>query len=414
MATTTVPRSVGEHRRAYRVYTLLLAAAGGFLVARSLQEIPRLPAEYFLFTALSVAGHLCFVLDLPGGMRLSLQPVLAPVWLYGWEAGPPLFLLTAPLVLRNAREPLRALAYFGGGALWVSGAGLVFERLRSSPSSELTWLEVGALFVSGGAFVAGYLLTTAVGRYLATGTPDSLRPRVMVEAGLFLFAGHVPLAYLLLLALRTGPAAAFLAVGVWLITAVALKGLVQTHRANEELQRAIRELERLSVVDPLTGLWNRRHFVQTLPIELRRHSRTGQPLSLLVVDLRSLKQINDTYGHEAGDRALQRAAEVFRHRLRASDWAFRIGGDEFALLLPGTDTDGAVTLASDLVQILATGSLDAAPGARLEATVGVATYPQHGLDPDGLVAAADAALYRARERGLSVASSVAPDRSAGS
>lgn len=404
MATTTVPRSVSEYRRAYRVYTLLLAAAGVFLVAHSLQEVGRLPEEYLLLAALSVVGHLFLVLDLAGGMRLSLQPVLAAVWLYGWEAGSLLFLLTAPLVLRSSRDPWRALVYFGGGTLWVFGAGLVFEQLRSPATGQLTWQEVGAFLASGGVFVAGYLLTTAVGRYLATGDPEPLRPRGMVEAGFLLFAGHVPLAYLLLLALRTGPAAGFLGTGVWLLTAVALKGSVQTHRANQELQRAIRELEFLSVVDPLTGLWNRRHFVHVLPREILRHSRTGQPLSLLVVDLRSLKQINDTYGHEAGDRALQLAAEVFRHRLRASDWAFRIGGDEFALLLPDTDTHGASTVASDILQLLATRSLDAAPGARLEATVGVATYPQHGLDPDGLVAAADSALYRARERGSFVAS----------
>ncbi|MCL6499330.1 MAG: GGDEF domain-containing protein, partial [Firmicutes bacterium] len=208
---------------------------------------------------------------------------------------------------------------------------------------------------------------------------------------------------LLLLALQTGPAAAFLEVGVWLLTAVAMKGLAETRRANERLQEALRELERLTVTDPLTGLWNRRHFVQVLPKELQRHARTGRPLSLLVVDLRSLKHVNDTCGHEAGDRALQHAAEVFRDRLRGSDLPFRIGGDEFALLLPDTDTQGAVTVAKAITDLLAGTRLECAPDARLEATVGVATFPHHGRDPDALVAAADAALYRAREKGLPVA-----------
>lgn len=413
MATTTVPRSVGARPRAYRVYTLLLAAAGAFLLTRSLPHVASLPPEYALFAALAVAGHAFFVLDLPGDLRLSVQPVLTPVWLYGWHAGPPLFALTAPLVVLHSREPLRALLYFGSGALWLSAGGWVVQWLRSSPSEGLTWSKLGVLLLSGGVFTAGHLITLAVGRHLATGQVALLRPRVLLEAGLLVFAGYVPLAYLLLLALQTGPGAAFLAVGVWLLTAVALKGLVQTRRANEELARALQELERLSVTDPLTGLGNRRHFVQVLPRELQRHSRTGRPLSVLVVDLRSLKQINDTYGHEAGDQALQRAAEVFRRRLRASDWAFRIGGDEFALILPETDTAGAVTVARDVVRLLAASSLGSAPAAKLEATVGVATFPRHGRDPDSLVAAADFALYRARDRGDSVAPADLADRAGG-
>ncbi len=383
-------------------------AAGAVLLWRSLPEVPRLPPEYLLFAALSVAGHLLFALELPGDMRLSLQAILAPVWLYGWRAGPPMFLLTVPLVLRNSRDPLRTLLYFGNGSVWVAAAGVLFERMRPAPLASFTWAEVAALLLSGCVFVAGNLVTAAVGRYLATGDLRLLSMRFLSQNALFVFAGYVPLAYLLLLALQTGPAAAFLAVGVWLLTAVALKGLVETHRANERLQEALRELQRLATTDPLTGLWNRRHFVHVMAAELPRHARTGRPLSLLVVDLRSLKHINDTYGHEAGDRALQLAAEVFRQRLRASDLAFRIGGDEFALLLPETGTAGALSLARDLVLLLAASVLDEAPTARLDATVGVATYPHHGHDPDSLVAAADVALYRAREQETSVAAATEP------
>jgi diguanylate cyclase (GGDEF)-like protein len=366
--------------------------------------VPKLPPDYLLFLALSVAGHLLFVLDLPGGLRLSLQAVLAPVWLYGWQAGPPLFLVTLPLVLRNnPSDPWRALLYFGNGSVWAAVCGLLFAALRPGPSPQPSWSEVAAVLLSGTVFVAGNFLAAAVGRYLATGDRAVFRRPNALEAFVMVFAGYVPLAYLLTLALHTGPAAAFLAVGVWLLTAVALKGVAETRRANEKLQAALRELEQLSVTDPLTGLWNRRHFMQVLPRELHRHARAGRPLSLLVVDLRSLKQINDTYGHEAGDRALQRAAQVFRDRLRASDLAFRIGGDEFALLLPDTDTRGAVTVAEAVVGRLGAAPVESAPQARLDATVGVATFPRHARDPDGLVAAADRALYRARERGAQVA-----------
>ncbi len=404
MGTTVVPRSGVARTGAYRVYTLAWAGAGVFLLLLSAPALPRFPPEYLLFAALSVAGHVFFVLDLPGGLRLSLQAILAPVWLYGWKAAPPLFLLTLPLVLRNSREdPLRALLYFGNGCVWSAAAGNLFALLRPSPSPQPTWPEVASVLVSGAAFTVGNFLVAAFGRYLATGDVRILQPRQALEGLTLVFSGYVLLAYLLLLALQTGPGAAFLAVGVWLLTAVAMKGLVETRRANERLQEALRELERLAVTDPLTGLWNRRHFVQVLPKELQRHARTGRPLSLLVVDLRSLKHVNDTYGHEAGDRALQRAAEVFRERLRASDLPFRIGGDEFALLLPDTDTQGAVTVAKAITDRLSGTRLECAPGARLEATVGVATFPHHGLDPDHLVAAADGALYRAREKGVPVA-----------
>ncbi|MDR7461623.1 MAG: GGDEF domain-containing protein [Armatimonadota bacterium] len=404
MATTVVPRSSVARPGAYRVYTLAWAGAGVVLVLLSAPALPRFPPEYLLFAAMSLSGHVFFVLDLPGGLRLSLQAILAPVWLYGWKAAPPLFLLTVPLVLRNSRgDPLRALLYFGNGCVWAATAGNLFALLRPGPSPQPTWSELASVLVSGGVFTVGNFLVAAFGRYLATGDARVLQLRQALEGLTLVFSGYVLLAYLLLLALQTGPAAAFLAVGVWLLTAVAMKGLAETRRANERLQEALRELERLTVTDPMTGLWNRRHFVQILPKELHRHARTGRPLSLLVVDLRSLKHVNDTYGHEAGDRALQRAAGVFRDRLRGSDLAFRIGGDEFALLLPDTDTQGALTVAEAITDLLAGTRLDSAPGARLEATVGVATFPDHGRDPDALVAAADAALYRAREKGLPVA-----------
>jgi len=404
LATTAVPRSAGARQGAYRVYTLAWAGAGALLLALSLPAVPRLPADYLLFAALSVAGHLFFVLDLPGGLRLTLQAILAPVWLYGWRAGPPLFFLTLPLVLWSSRpDPLRALLYFGSGSVWAALAGWLFAALQPGPPPQATWAEVGAALVSGTAFVAGNFLAGAFGRYLATGDPALLHPGKALEGFVMVFAGYVPLAYLLVLALQTGPAGTVLALAVWLLTAVAMKGLAETRRANERLQEALVRLEQASITDALTGLWNRRHFVQLLPKELLRHDRTGRPLSLLVVDLRSLKRINDTYGHQAGDQALQQAARVFRERLRASDAAFRIGGDEFAVLLPDTDTPGARAVAEDIVRRLAASRLEGFPDARLEATVGVATYPHHASDPDGLVGAADRALYRAREQGTSVA-----------
>ena len=402
MATIVVPRSERARLAAYRVYTLAWAGAGALLAALSAPSVGRLPLEYALLAVLSVVGHLFFVLEVPGGLRLSLQPILAAVWLYGWRAGPPLFALTFPLVLLQTRkEPLRAALYFGNGCAWASAAGLVYSALRGQPSPEPTWGELASALASGAVYVLGGFVVEAYGRALATGELRMLRSAHVREALFLLFASNAAVAYLLLLAMHGGPAASLLAAAVWAVAAVAIQALVEARRANERLRETLQELERLSLTDPLTGLWNRRQFVQVLPAELKRHAGTGRPLSLLVVDLRSLKQVNDLYGHEAGDRLLQHAAEVFRQRLRDSDSSFRIGGDEFALLLPETDTPGAITVARHILEQLASPPPQVSH-LPVDATVGVGTFPHHAHEAAALVAAADAALYRARERGQSV------------
>ena len=109
------------------------------------------------------------------------------------------------------------------------------------------------------------------------------------------------------------------------------------------------ELKKLQVnaaTDALTGLQNRRLFDEYCDKELTRAKRYGQPLAIVVLDLHKLKEVNDSHGHLQGDKVLQLAATTFGKTLRASDFAFRIGGDEFALLLPQTDTEQAAVLSN--------------------------------------------------------------------
>src|SRR5580693_2460796 len=105
-----------------------------------------------------------------------------------------------------------------------------------------------------------------------------------------------------------------------------------------------KKLQINAATDPLTGLYNRRLFDEYFDKELNRAKRYGQQMSVVILDLHSLKQVNDRYGHLHGDQVLQLAATTLRRTLRASDFAFRIGGDEFALLLPQTEPDQAMTL----------------------------------------------------------------------
>ncbi|SDE09704.1 diguanylate cyclase [Desulfuromonas thiophila] len=169
--------------------------------------------------------------------------------------------------------------------------------------------------------------------------------------------------------------------------------LVQAHLLLEEKSR---ELERLSVTDRLTGLYNRLKIEETFDYEWRREKRYQQPLSLILLDLDHFKRVNDTYGHQQGDRVLCAVAAVLRGRARESDLVGRWGGEEYMIICPGTSLDEARFLALSLCRAIA--GLDLAPLPPQTASFGVATV--HPGDEQGEVfRRADRALYRAKEHG---------------
>jgi diguanylate cyclase (GGDEF)-like protein len=159
-------------------------------------------------------------------------------------------------------------------------------------------------------------------------------------------------------------------------------------------------VRRQAVTDELTGLANRRSFLETLEIELRRAERFGSSLALLVADLDDFKLVNDRFGHQAGDDVLRAFADVLRRRIREIDLAARLGGEEFAILLPETEASGAEALAEALRAAVA--ELLVPVGGpevvRVTASFGVASFPEtHGADE--LMTAADLALYGAKRQG---------------
>lgn len=173
--------------------------------------------------------------------------------------------------------------------------------------------------------------------------------------------------------------------------------VVKLGLSNLRLRETLREQ---ALRDALTGLPNRRLFDETLPRELLRCLRADQPLTVAVVDVDHFKQINDTYGHETGDRMLRLVGDVLTRSIRASDMACRYGGDEFMCLLPGMDAqDARLRFEQALRQLAAQAGPPALPGAALTFTVGLATAPGCGADAASLVSAADAALYVAKEKG---------------
>ena len=164
--------------------------------------------------------------------------------------------------------------------------------------------------------------------------------------------------------------------------------------------RLHRIVERQASTDGLTDLANRRHFEETLASEISRAERFGGSLALVLADLDDFKQVNDRYGHQAGDDVLREFAAVLRDTVRDIDLAARYGGEEFAVLLPQTDLEGAERLAERLRQSMATRRLTVEPGetVRVTASFGVAAFPDSPT-PAALFAAADEALYRAKSAG---------------
>jgi len=157
-------------------------------------------------------------------------------------------------------------------------------------------------------------------------------------------------------------------------------------------------VERQALVDGLTGLANRRAAADALHVEAARAERLETPLSVVLADLDGFKDVNDEHGHAVGDAVLRAFAEVLRDTLRESDLAGRWGGEEFLLLLPGADEEGAAQLAERVRIGLAARRIPSVPGLRVTASFGVAEYAGEA-NTEQLVAAADDALYRAKRGG---------------
>ncbi len=158
-------------------------------------------------------------------------------------------------------------------------------------------------------------------------------------------------------------------------------------------------VQRQAVTDELTGLANRRRFLAQLETEVARSRRSGSPLAIVLSDLDDFKQVNDKYGHEAGDRALRAFADIMRGVVRDVDLPVRLGGEEFAVLLPDTDLAGAVNLAERIRSALEAAEIESdANRIRVTASFGVSCFPV-AVAADDLLVDADRRLYDAKRRG---------------
>jgi two-component system, cell cycle response regulator len=181
-----------------------------------------------------------------------------------------------------------------------------------------------------------------------------------------------------------------------------VRSMLRIKRLQDELEEKNRELERLSISDGLTGLFNHRHIHGLLHEEFDRADRTGERLTVAMFDLDRFKSVNDNYGHQAGDRVLEDFAEILRESAREIDRLGRYGGEEFMVILPDTSIEDGVVFVERVRREVARRPFDIGRAEPLKMTTsaGVATYPHEGIvNPESLIRLADEALYAAKTGG---------------
>ncbi|HUH11480.1 MAG TPA: diguanylate cyclase, partial [Longimicrobiales bacterium] len=175
-----------------------------------------------------------------------------------------------------------------------------------------------------------------------------------------------------------------------------VRSMLRIKRLQDQLEEYTEELERLSISDGLTGLFNHRHLHEVLNSEFERIRRSHESIGVAMFDLDRFKQVNDTHGHQAGDRVLKSMAEILRETAREIDVLGRYGGEEFIAILPETELQEAARFAERVRESVEEREFELGGGKTLKMTIsaGVATYPATGIgDPHELIEWADRALY---------------------
>jgi diguanylate cyclase (GGDEF)-like protein len=196
----------------------------------------------------------------------------------------------------------------------------------------------------------------------------------------------------------------FLAIGFVLFSYRRIEKLesemVKRHAVEKRLLKSEQTYKDLSITDDLTQLYNSRHFYEKLKEEIDRLSRYKQPLSLLLIDIDDFKNINDRYGHLKGDKALKIAGRIFQDCLRTTDTAYRYGGEEFTVLLPGTRIEAAMNVAERIRNRFATHDFSLITNETLNISVSIgAAQFKLGEEMEAFVKRTDDALYVAKQKG---------------
>jgi len=315
----------------------------------------------------------------------------------------------------DAEDPLLLVLAIGGVFILFAhdvlpAAGLVAARFVVEGAVAITLVSI-VISLTGGAaspFFYAYPLVVA-------GAALVVRPIVTVALGGAAIGG-----YLVAVAVAAGgvaPDPVSLAIVAVNLTALVLLAYVAMVVARE--QRRTREAAvRLSTIDALTGLANRTYIIAAIEREIDRATRYRRGFCLLMADLDGLKELNDTFGHRVGDRALSTVAAVIRENVRRIDTPARLGGDEFVVLLPETDREGARVVADKIRQgVAAAGLGERGERIPIAVSIGLGDWAP-GRSIDDVMAAADDAMYdvkrhaRRRPNGRTALEAVGPGRPA--
>jgi diguanylate cyclase (GGDEF)-like protein len=383
------------------VYVLAVLACDLALIGWELARTPLRMDNAALFAALLAAAVICIEairrLGQPSGVSRDL---LSAWWLPIALLLPPVYALLAPCViglvlyLRARRIPLYRRV-FSSAALGLAGAAAsatfhlaVPDAIRVSLNGSHTWLTRPTVVLTAiGCAVLFAVLNTgiiAVAAHLAE--PDTpLRQLLWDRERLLLDLTETCIGILVAVTC----ALSF----VLLLVALPPVILLQRSLMHQQLAAAAR-------TDPKTGLLNATAWQREADAAVARAQAAGAPLALLLVDVDHFKRVNDSHGHLIGDDVLRALATELRQQVRESDVVGRFGGEEFTVLLPRTDAEGACRIAERLRSSAGLLSVAAAEASiSVTVSIGVAVLGQHGSDLFELLAAADLALYRAKDDG---------------
>ena len=306
-----------------------------------------------------------------GGTSLATIFIVGTSVIYGWEAAVIVAFVAQVVVEVGRRQDLPRVAYNGG--VYALSAAATSVTVLLGDQEGFGWLAVETLIAAAAFYIVDLVLVALVVSRSAREPLRRLLPQA-TSSTLIPFSVMASLSLMLAVLWDRSPFLSAALVGP--VVAIALY--------QRSVHRELRAM-RLALTDPLTGLGNHRHFYEQLEREALA-ADSVHPLSICLLDVDDFKQINDLYGHPVGDQALVKIAD----RLRQDGEAFRVGGDEFALLLPGRTAREAMAIAEGVIgRVTGTAQLSA----------GIVTYPDHGVERSELVRVADSALYLAKEHG---------------
>jgi diguanylate cyclase (GGDEF)-like protein len=299
---------------------------------------------------------------------LALALVAGAPWI-GWWTLAPLAGVAGLFLVADARLPRSDRPEYLMFGAWVGSEAMIAGAVALTGGPEvatLSWLAIPVVTLSARFSLRGVVVGVAIAIALLLTVAFGQDASAVVD--------NPPLVL--------APMALILAIAV-LSTALMQSDM---HHRNE------------AVIDPLTGMLNRNALMNRVGELVQQSALTGEPVGIILGDLDAFKQVNDSQGHAAGDAALTDVAYLLRKRLRAFDLAYRIGGEEFLVLLPGADTRESARIAEDLRQSVAAGMLG--DGTALTISFGVSASARGaGFDYDRVFAAADEALYEAKSEG---------------